>query len=77
MAKAISYIADALTVNLLSFSYIYLKTWICPNYTYFNIYTDLCTTCPLENCLNCYNISACDVCDVWNGYYLNATILIC
>ncbi len=59
------------------FTYFYIKTWYCPNGTFYNDGIKMCITCPLSNCLNCLNISYCQSCDTSNGYYLNTTSGLC
>lgn len=55
----------------------YLKTWICPNQTYFDPAQNLCSGCPIYNCLNCYNISVCSTCNETADYFYNATSMQC
>lgn len=64
---------------LIRFNYtlFYLKTWICPNTTVYDPVTNLCVPCPLINCLTCFNITVCSVCNQTNGYYLNTTSGLC
>lgn len=54
-------------------SYFYLKTWVCPNETFFDPSLDLCTSCPIINCKNCYNLTVCWLCDEENGYFRNSS----
>lgn len=38
-------------VDFYSFSYLYLKTWLCAPNTYFSHIFNLCLDCPVEECL--------------------------
>lgn len=51
----------------------YLKTWICPNETFFDPSINLCTGCPIVNCKDCMNLTVCLLCDEANDYFLNPT----
>lgn len=51
------------TVNRVGYTLFYLKTWYCPDQTYFDPAQDLCTGCPIINCINCYNLTVCSICD--------------
>ena len=55
------------------FSYMYIKTWNCSNDTYFDPAYNMCSECPIINCINCLNISVCQLCDFLNGYIANQT----
>ena len=41
------------------FSYLYIKTWNCDDETFFDPASNMCSECPIVNCLNCLNISVC------------------
>ena len=53
------------------FSLFYLKTWACPNSTYYNISSGMCESCSIPYCTTCLNIDVCQVCDTASGYFLN------
>lgn len=55
------------------FQIFYLKTWLCPNETFFDPALNLCTGCPIINCIDCLNLTVCLLCDEANGYFANAT----
>ncbi len=59
------------------FSLFYMKTWICPVDTWFNLTTDMCESCPLQGCLVCASLKQCSVCDSANLYELNSTTFLC
>ncbi len=61
------------TVWTVTYTLFYIKTWICPNQTYFDPAQNLCSSCPIINCINCYNISVCQDCDEVNDFFLNVT----
>lgn len=64
---------------LIRFNYtlFYLKTWICPVNTIFDPNINMCIPCPLSNCLTCFNLTACSVCNQSNGFFLNSTTGLC
>lgn len=45
------------------FTIFYLKTWLCPNDTFFDPSINLCTSCPIVNCRDCLNLTVCLLCD--------------
>ncbi len=47
----------------------YMKTWVCPTNTFFNISSNLCVSCPVPNCNVCQHIGLCKTCKT--GYTLN------
>lgn len=47
----------------------YMKTWVCPSGTFFNLTSSLCVSCPVPNCAVCQHISLCKTCKT--GYTLN------
>lgn len=49
----------------------YMKTWICMNQTFFDPDLNLCTGCPIYNCLNCLSLRVCEECNETNNYFLN------
>ena len=51
-------------------SMFYIKTWVCPQGYFFDLSTDLCTLCPVANCIDCDNLTHCYTCDHTNSYYL-------
>ena len=51
----------------------YIKTWYCPDGYFFDIDSDRCTICLVDNCLLCDNLTFCYQCDEQNNYYLNNT----
>ena len=53
----------------------YMKTWICPNNTFFNTSSDLCVSCPIANCLTCTYIDLCKTCNATAGYMLDPTAI--
>lgn len=65
------------TINTVTYTLFYIKTWICPNQTFFDPSLNLCTGCPIINCINCYNISVCSTCDELHDFFLNTTSLQC
>lgn len=52
------------------FTLFYMKTWICPNNTFINHTTNLCTACEIEGCTTCLSLKVCGVCDTANHYKL-------
>lgn len=64
-------------LNRVGFTMFYMKTWICPNQTFFDPTQNLCTGCPIYNCLNCVNYRVCGTCDTANGYTLNPVTFQC
>lgn len=59
------------TLTRYCFTYFYMKTWICPNLTYFDYNLDVCSSCSVSNCVTCHTLTSCSVCDTANGYVLN------
>lgn len=59
------------------FTMFYLKTWVCPNQTLFHPLLNMCTGCPIYNCLDCLSVFVCRTCDEAVGYFFNATSGIC
>lgn len=59
------------TINTVTYRMLYIKTWACPNGTFMNSQNNLCISCPIMNCLECYNVTACKVCDEADSYFLN------
>lgn len=55
------------------FNVFYLKTWTCPVGYFFDPANDVCSTCPIINCIDCHNLTVCSTCDTAHGYYLNST----
>jgi hypothetical protein len=60
-----------------NFTVFYIKTWICPVNTIFNPSTDMCVPCPVSNCLTCFNMTTCLVCNTSAGFFYNATSMLC
>lgn len=60
-----------------NFTIFYLKTWTCPVNTIFDPSFDLCISCPLSNCLTCFNSTKCSVCNTAVGYFLNSVSGLC
>lgn len=61
-----------IVVDRLGFTIFYMKTWVCPDQTFFDTVTDLCVGCPIINCITCLSEYVCTICDTANGYTLNA-----
>ena len=55
--------------------YFYMKTWICPNSTVFNTTSNLCVSCSIVNCLSCFNLTSCAVCNT--GYAVDTATGLC
>lgn len=64
-------------INQVRFTMFYMKTWTCPSQTFFDPATNLCTDCPIHNCLNCHTLYVCATCDTANGYTLNSVTGLC
>lgn len=64
---------DLNPVVTMGFSYFYLKTWMCQNGTFFDPSINLCTSCPIINCKDCFNLTVCLLCDEDNGYFRNSS----
>lgn len=62
-----------LPLSSFSFSYLYLKTWICPNNTFFNSSSNLCEYCSIPNCISCINLTQCQQCN--NNYFQNISAM--
>jgi hypothetical protein len=60
-----------------NYTLFYLKTWICPVNTIFDPSINMCIACPLSNCLTCFNLTACSVCNQANSFFLNSTTGLC
>jgi hypothetical protein len=71
MAPAVPWVDGAIPVSMLDFSYFYLKTWLCPNDTFFDPAQNLCTECPVLMCLNCLSLWVCGACEEGTGFFLN------
>ena len=52
--------------NIFGFTYLYIKSLICPSQTYFDYTLELCVNCTTPNCSNYFDVTNCDVCD--KGY---------
>ena len=61
-----------IVINRVGLTIFYLKTWVCPDQTFFDTATDLCVGCPVNNCITCLSEYVCAICDTVNGYTLNA-----
>lgn len=63
------------------FSYLYIKTWNCSSYnvteSFFDPYYNMCTECPIINCVDCFNITVCSLCDYNSSYVVNQTTGLC
>lgn len=57
------------------FNIFYIKTWICPNNTFFDVNTDLCVSCPILNCIECTYVDLCKTCNSTGGFLLDVTAL--
>lgn len=53
------------------FNLFYLKSWVCPPDTFFNISNNLCESCSIPNCQTCQYIDLCQTC--LTGFYLKVT----
>ncbi len=53
---------EGYVIDNVGFTMFYMKTWICPDQTVFDIAQDLCVGCPIHNCKNCLNIKMCKDC---------------
>lgn len=60
-------------ISRFCFTLFYLKTWVCPVGLFFDPSINMCTSCPIINCIVCYNLTVCSTCDVAHGYFLNST----
>ncbi len=56
-----------------NFTVFYMKTWQCPAQTFFDPALNLCTGCPIINCLDCLNLTHCMNCDQSIGYFVDST----
>jgi hypothetical protein len=54
-----------------NFTVFYMKTWICPPQTFFDPSQNLCSGCPIINCIDCLNLTYCTNCDQSIGYFLD------
>ena len=63
---------NGIVINRIGLTIFYMKTWVCPDQTFFDIATDLCVGCPVINCITCLSEYVCAICDTANGYNLNA-----
>ena len=63
MPKSQPRFADKVPLSRFCFTYFYIKTWLCPNNTYYDDGTKMCISCPISGCLDCLNISYCQTCD--------------
>lgn len=63
MAPPVTYNTLVGPVTKIGLSYFYLKTWNCLNQTYYDPVNDVCTECPIVNCINCFNVTVCATCD--------------
>lgn len=61
--------------NRIGFSYLYLRTYICPSYTYYDPPTDSCINCTVAYCMVCTSSLTCSACTT--GYTLNTTSVTC
>ena len=62
-------------INQVGYTMFYMKTWICPNQTFFDPTQNMCTGCPVLNCLDCLNYRVCSNCSV--GYTPNLVTGLC
>ena len=53
------------------FTVFYIKTWICPNQTFFDSTSNTCITCSVANCNVCLNASYCVECST--NYAVNSS----
>lgn len=63
MPQSVVYVSTKDPINAVTYTLFYLKTWLCPLETFFDPSTDLCTSCPIVNCIDCYNLTVCTLCD--------------
>lgn len=52
------------------YTVLYMKTWLCPNNTYFNYSSNLCESCSISGCLTCQTLNLCLICDEAANYFL-------
>lgn len=77
MPVSVVYDVNKPSINAVTYTLFYLKTWFCPQDTFFDPTIDLCTQCPIFNCKNCYNLTVCVLCDQANNYFLDMTTNQC
>jgi hypothetical protein len=65
----------AVPFSRFGYTLFYLKTWICPNNTFFNTSSNLCVSCPILNCLTCTYIDLCKTCNASAGFLLDVTAI--
>lgn len=56
-------------VRTYTFNIFYLKTWTCPNNTFINHTSNMCTDCILEGCSICTDLTICQECNHTSAYY--------
>lgn len=57
------------------FTLFYMKTWSCPNDTFFDVNLNLCVSCPIANCIKCTYIDLCQICNSTGGFLLDTTAI--
>ena len=62
-------------VSRFGFTIFYMKTWSCPDQTFFNKTNEKCEGCPVYHCVDCYNLTVCNQCA--ENYQLNEEGNIC
>ena len=53
MPVSVGRATNHIVINRVGFTIFYMKTWVCPDQTFFDIATDLCVGCPIINCITC------------------------
>ena len=56
-------ISNYVRLSRFGYTILYMKTWICPNDTYFNYSSNLCESCTIPDCLTCQTLNSCLICN--------------
>jgi hypothetical protein len=57
-------------INRMGWTVFYMKTWLCPESTYFDPNLNYCTNCQIRGCLECEHYNKCIQCDIFAQYQL-------